>query len=70
MPRLWPRGFRAVRGEFWCASRNARGFWEIAAACDQARLRKTERIRKRVMSATDSEDAAAPLQYVIPDNIN
>jgi hypothetical protein len=42
------------------------GFREVAARWDQVRLRKTERMRKRVMSATDSEEAAAPLQYVIP----
>jgi hypothetical protein len=40
------------------------GFREVAARWDQVRLRKTERMRKRVMSATDSEEAAAPLQML------
>lgn len=62
MPRTWLRGLRAVRGEFLWASAKAWGLAEWAAWWDQARLRKTDRIRKMVMSATDSELAAAPLQ--------
>lgn len=62
IPRILPLGFIAVVGEFLWASKSSSGFPDRAAICDQARLRKVEMMRKRAESATESEDAAAPLQ--------
>lgn len=62
MPRMRSLGLMAVVGEFLWASKRRSGFPERAASWDQVRFRKVEMMRKRAESATESEDAAAPLQ--------
>jgi hypothetical protein len=51
---------------FWFAARNWSGEQERAAVKDQGIARKVERRRRIAASATDSVQAGAELQYIIP----
>ena len=66
MPRMWLLGLWVTAAMFWFASWKSGGERERAARKERAMARKVEIIRTMAASATDSVQAGAELQYIIP----
>lgn len=66
MPRTWWLGLCVTAAIFWFALRNWVGERERAARKERGIARKVERRRRMAASATDSVQAGAELQYMMP----